>query len=343
MKKYILTFVVIYISLVNGVGQTKDDLYITGSCLTDDVYVNARDTLEVFFVSQGTRVVQPGYIAITISFPREFFDLDIVWGDLTNYFDMHKSNDSTWYGLNIMPIPDDWGAGMYFGIVGISPTVPQDILIEVNFEPGPYSEFSDGDNRSVPNLQVLQPLPITISSFYASSKECGRIDLTWKTESEINNDYIEIERSIDGRRFETVGKVSGSNQRNGSVYSFTDDASELISGVKYYYRLRQVDFDGKSQVHKVIAVDYRCAGLPPTLSVYPNPAVDKVNFLLTGMDPDATFKGIIINNEGAEVKRIDLKAGTPYDMHLNDLPEGVYNIRVLDQNENLNKNFIKIR
>ena len=63
MKKYILTFVVIYISLVNGVGQTKDDLYITGSCLTDDVYVNARDTLEVFFISQGTRVVQPGYIA----------------------------------------------------------------------------------------------------------------------------------------------------------------------------------------------------------------------------------------------------------------------------------------
>jgi hypothetical protein len=345
MKSLIISLMLTCMALVSGIGQQiRDDLYLSAGCDPSEVVVGEHTQLIVFLANNGTREVLPGYIAITISYFGDLYNLLSVSGELSNYFGMYQVDSSTWYGLNTVTMPKDTGFYMYFDVVGIKEYNYTELIVDTNFEPGRYSEAEDQDNHSKPKLKVLPaPLPVTLSSFIGTSKECGQIDLKWVTQSESNNDYIEVQRSRDGRKFETVGKVKGSNQRNGSVYSFTDDASELISGVKYFYRLRQLDFDGKSEIHKVIAVDYKCIGADAALAVYPNPAVDKVNILLTNMDAEVTYKGVIINSEGAEVKHIDLQPGTPYDLQLKDMPEGIYNVRILDQPDNLTKNFIRIR
>jgi beta-glucanase (GH16 family) len=76
--------------------------------------------------------------------------------------------------------------------------------------------------------------------------------LTWNTASERNNKAFDIERSNNGTAFQTIGIVKG----NGTTsivnnYTFTDE--KPVNGVNYY-RLRQIDTDGKETVSKVVSV-----------------------------------------------------------------------------------------
>ncbi len=97
---------------------------------------------------------------------------------------------------------------------------------------------------------VANPLPVNLISFngaYANEN----VNLTWVTASEQNNRGFHIERSVNGADFETVGFVSGNGTTNKRIeYTFTDAKPLAVA----YYRLRQEDFNGKTETHKVILV-----------------------------------------------------------------------------------------
>ena len=66
--------------------------------------------------------------------------------------------------------------------------------------------------------------------------------LTWRTETEINNDYFAIERSTDGVNFTELGQVEGAGSTTiPQSYEFIDNAPEFGDNA---YRLRIVDTDG---------------------------------------------------------------------------------------------------
>ncbi|NOS56563.1 MAG: T9SS type A sorting domain-containing protein, partial [Cyclobacteriaceae bacterium] len=117
------------------------------------------------------------------------------------------------------------------------------------------------------SVDTQNPLPVELVKFE------GRIDgsiasLNWKTASEINNDYFEIQRSPDGLEFVEVGKVNGNGTTNlPSEYFFED--RNLLKG-NNYYRLKQFDFDGKSSYSDVIVLDYD-GTTPLNIFLYPNP------------------------------------------------------------------------
>jgi Secretion system C-terminal sorting domain len=95
-------------------------------------------------------------------------------------------------------------------------------------------------------------LPVELSRF-SGKEEAGEVFLFWQTASESNNDYFQIEHSLDGRTFQPIGKVWG----NGSTsekqeYSFVHTQPE--QGLNYY-RLKQVDFDGKYEYSKIININ----------------------------------------------------------------------------------------
>ncbi|SDG08996.1 Por secretion system C-terminal sorting domain-containing protein [Dyadobacter soli] len=107
-------------------------------------------------------------------------------------------------------------------------------------------------------------LPVTLISFEGKSQD-NQTKLTWKTTSETNNKGFEIERSADARTFEKIGFVDGSgDSKENQFYHFTD----LDPFAKSYYRLKQLDYDGKFEYSTVIAVK----GEGAILKVYPNPA-----------------------------------------------------------------------
>lgn len=109
-------------------------------------------------------------------------------------------------------------------------------------------------------------LPVTLVSFNAFYTG-HQVDLSWITATEINNHYFDVERSLDGTHFESIGKVDGAGNHSGLLnYSFADQSS--VTGV-VYYRLKQVDFDGTFAYSTIRVVSILSN---EQVIVYPTPA-----------------------------------------------------------------------
>lgn len=99
------------------------------------------------------------------------------------------------------------------------------------------------------------PLPVELTSFYAFCLQ-NSINITWRTASEKNNDYFLLERSINGFDFQRIAIVQGAgNTQLEQEYLFSD--YDFLPGTSYY-RLTQVDFDGKSETFDIISIQNDC-------------------------------------------------------------------------------------
>lgn len=111
-------------------------------------------------------------------------------------------------------------------------------------------------------------LPVTLISFSAKASNQTSV-LAWQTTSEVNLDRYEIQRSIDGVNFQTLGTVKANNISGVFNYSFTDKSPSFGAN---YYRILSRDLDGSSALSKIEAVNFGSA-----VSVYPNPTTNSVN------------------------------------------------------------------
>ncbi len=128
-----------------------------------------------------------------------------------------------------------------------------------------FSPFSMGDR--------IVPLPVELISFTARKIEKSVV-LNWSTATEINNSHFAIERSTDGTSFTAIDSVAGAGNSNSVIdYNYTD--MNAIPATNSYYRLRQVDFDGKtsySAVQLIKVIQTMTIG-----DIYPMPAVENIN------------------------------------------------------------------
>jgi hypothetical protein len=106
---------------------------------------------------------------------------------------------------------------------------------------GQYGITSGGPN----------PLPVKLLSFNATAGN-NAIDLTWATAAELNNNYFTLERSPNGHEFFEVTRVKGSGTTSSRHnYLFTDE--QPLAGTSYY-RLKQTDYNGKTETFKIVTV-----------------------------------------------------------------------------------------
>ena len=137
--------------------------------------------------------------------------------------------------------------------------------------------------------QLANSLPVTLTEFTGKEKD-GDVELKWTTETEINNKYFDVERSLDGTHFESIGKVTGAgNTTLTQHYGLVDRTA--ANGVNFY-RLKQVDYDGKFTYSQVVAV--KVTRINAVLKVYPNPAISQIT---------AEYKGFA--NTKVQVQLID--------------------------------------
>lgn len=95
-------------------------------------------------------------------------------------------------------------------------------------------------------------LPVSLASFSAECHENKSIKLSWTTYSEINNDYFIIEKSTNGFDYYETGTVDGSG--NSAVLNNYEFYDTEISTRVFYYRLKQVNFNGEFTFSKVISI-----------------------------------------------------------------------------------------
>jgi hypothetical protein len=85
-------------------------------------------------------------------------------------------------------------------------------------------------------------LPVSLLTYDAKLSN-GKVDITWSTTTETNNNYFTIERSANGTDFTGIGTVNGAgNSTTVEQYSFVD--ASPLTGLSHY-RLSQTNFDGK--------------------------------------------------------------------------------------------------
>ena len=173
---------------------------------------------------------------------------------------------------------------------------------------------------------VSTVIPVELISFIAEIDENG-IVLKWETATETNNFGFEVERGIDNKTFEKIGQIKGKGTTTEKQKYIFRDAS-VSSKSKFYYRLKQVDYDGTVIYSDVIEVDYSI--IPDVFSLsqnYPNPfnPVTNIKYQI----PEFSFVTIKVYDAlGKEVATLvnEEKAAGYYEIEFNapSLASGIY-------------------
>ncbi|MBC7922070.1 MAG: hypothetical protein H7Z75_13395, partial [Ferruginibacter sp.] len=171
------------------------------------------------------------------------------------------------------------------------------------------------------------PLPVRLVSF-DGELEARQIHLHWRTASEKNSAYFEVQRAANGRTFESLGRVAGAGTTQETRrYLFIDQAP--LPGLNYY-RLRQVDTDGQFHYSRLIEVKADTEDLQREAAVvYPNP-VTKGNPVQLRLNSVREQSGQVVTYDGLgrELSRQPIRVHKgPYELMVNSvalLPTGVY-------------------
>jgi hypothetical protein len=131
------------------------------------------------------------------------------------------------------------------------------------------------------SLDCTIPLPIELSNFYGSTIDKSN-HLYWISDSEINNQFYSLHRSVDGISWELIHTETGVTHSNSQLtYHFID--RYFTKNNFNYYRLSQTDVDGNTVELKTISIDNR----------FENKQVLR-KFNLLGQEVDSNYKGIVI-------------------------------------------------
>jgi hypothetical protein len=171
-----------------------------------------------------------------------------------------------------------------------------------------------GNNGDIETF-LLSVLPANFTSFEASSTDCSSARLQWQTASEINNNRFEVQWSTDGSNWQTVGSVNAS-----TAFTYSLTYTGLAQGVNYF-RLKQVDHDGRYAFSKLITVSKSC-GVAGEVSVYPNPTRSSVTVQIGNTSLLGT-QARLVNMQGHVLRQFTI-TNVKEPLHLTGLPAGTY-------------------
>jgi hypothetical protein len=166
---------------------------------------------------------------------------------------------------------------------------------------------------STPNFyltlgDITKPLPVTLTAFAAVRTGANAL-VSWTTATELNNKGFNVQVSADGTTFRTLGFVDSKLVNSSQALNYTYTDKEAGKSGTRYYRLEQVDVDGKVNYSPVRAVSFDgAAATSVALVAYPNPFSNTVGLTLEGVS--------VANGTLASVKLVDMTGRTVRDQQL---------------------------
>lgn len=174
------------------------------------------------------------------------------------------------------------------------------------------------DNFRTTGTNAQAPLPVTFTNVNVR-RTGNQAQLIWNVAGEREVALYEVERSSDGRNFVKIGEVSALNH---SAYAFTD--AQPLQGLSFY-RVRNVDIDGKSKYSYVVR--YNANRVSASLQLYPNPVKGDAVVEHNELAQNARFS--IIDMNGRILKTIvPLQGVTNTRINLGSLTTGTYVLRI---------------
>ena len=178
-------------------------------------------------------------------------------------------------------------------------------------------------------IPTCAALPVSLISFNGKYSN-GASTLDWQTSQEVNNKEFQLLRSLDGSKFEVIATIKGAGNSNVlKSYQYQD----RVGGQGYvYYRLRQVDIDGKMTNSNIVRLSMGTDA--KTLEVYPNPFT--TNFTASfsaGRTAKATMQ--LVNLKGQTVYSTSISVTKGFNaVQMNNLPDlqsGLYQVIIFNE------------
>ena len=197
---------------------------------------------------------------------------------------------------------------------------------------GPTGGFTGGNLATKSGGKVLKltykvgmlTLPVDFISFTGKLLMDKTIRVDWKAETDVRHNYFDVEKSINNFTFSSIGRVTGK-----PTYYLVDPSPNIGNN---YYRIKQVDIDGKYTYSKIINIVYDPSAF--TMQIYPNPikdvlnlkvslpGADNIQLQVTDMQGQVVLKTTKFISNGIGEFHIDVKAWAPQ----------LYSVKIIDSN-----------
>lgn len=263
------------------------------------------------------------------------------------YFNIPSACDGLYNGKRVRVIAND-------GVVGGSEQVGASTY-------APFSHLTsyiwcDFDNNTLSNqtsfssyryfgtsFSSYTALPVELINFSLVPKYNQYFQLVWSTASELNNAGFEVERSEDAYTFTKTAWVQG-NGTTASYHNYQIDDKDVVANKDYYYRLKQIDNNGKYLYSNVISgkllLDETTFNI---LNIHPNPATN--DCWLNISTPDATTIEISLINvlgQQTSIANYDIQTGqNKIKLDISSLPSGTYLVQSKYKEQFFTKKLIK--
>jgi uncharacterized repeat protein (TIGR03803 family) len=171
------------------------------------------------------------------------------------------------------------------------------------------------------------PLPVEFVSFTATlQNEDGLLD--WKTQYEEAIARFEIQRSIDGQNFETIGLANPHNSSGSHHYQFRDSKITSLGLTRVFYRIREVSVDGQMLYSPSAMLNLPAMGTE--LVFYPNPVKADGNLRIQWNRSEA-ISARLLDQSGRQLRQYSwtLQPGrNQYPVSLNGMGAGYYLLEI---------------
>ena len=222
----------------------------------------------------------------------------------------YTTNDNTGYNWGTFELTSPTNVLASRAVSGATATIPFQVV-----------EFIRGE----------EPLPIELGSFDVQRQNDLR-RVRWTTWSESNSSHFNVQISVDGKQFEKIGRVDASGFSNNLVeYSFSSTFEQ--KSTLEYYRLEQVDFDGKRHYSNVVVIELSDQS---KVFLYPNP-LDDGRLTLSGHNIGSQYR--ILSSDGRLLEQ-GILLQEFQELDLRSLTTGLYLVEWGDVNNPLREKLI---
>ncbi len=180
--------------------------------------------------------------------------------------------------------------------------------------------------------------PVDLMSL-SSNVENNTIKIAWQTASEHTSEVYKIQRSGDGENWETIGNLPAAGNSNVLLnYEFVD--TKPLNGDNYY-RLLQMDYDGKFEYFGPVHQFYGKISFDAKLNIYPNP--NNVGYVNINIGKQMLYGATIelYDYSGRLLKSMRIEESVEQKrFNISEYPKGIYFIRYISNTEQLTEKLI---
>lgn len=178
-----------------------------------------------------------------------------------------------------------------------------------------------GINENIPTPFNLKTLPVNFLNVKASATNKGNT-VSWQVAIPVNNALnFEPQFSIDGNQWNTISTIPITDQLRSNY-----NIQHVYNGQgNLFYRVKQTDINGQFIFSKVVRVEMK---MLTTVSIYPNPAREKVTIVLKGQQTQLTTLQLL--DASGRLLLTEKMTGIQKSINTSYLPNGTYLLQVIN-------------